>query len=90
MVSTKVYSLLSLLAYCNPSDFKTTSNERNIEDRLEEIVSYLKQTPKYKDLINEWSIVDAQEIPGTGYKAIVCRLGETQQYKLILPIYNKI
>ena len=70
MVSTKVYSLLSLLAYCNPSDFKTTSNERNIEDRLEEIVSYLKQTPKYKDLINEWSIVDAQEIPGTGYKAI--------------------
>ena len=81
MVSTKVYSLLSLLAYCNPSDFKTTSNERNIEDRLEEIVSYLKQTPKYKDLINEWSIVDAQEIPGTGYKAIVCRLGETQRIK---------
>ena len=70
MVSTKVYSLLSLLAYCNPSDFKTTSNKRNIEDRLEEIVSYLKQTPKYKDLINEWSIVDAQEIPGTGFKAI--------------------
>ena len=70
MVSTKVYSLLSLLAYCNPSDFETTSNKRNIEDRLEEIVSYLKQTPKYKDLINEWSIVDAQEIPGTGYKAI--------------------
>ena len=46
MVSTKVYSLSSLLAYCNPSDFKTTSNERNIEDRLE--VCRLGETQRIK------------------------------------------
>lgn len=70
-MDSKFYSILSLLAYCNPEDFDPEIiNTGNAKQRLINILDGIKDNAKYKNIANNWSVVDAQEIPGTGYKAI--------------------
>lgn len=70
-MDSKFYSILSLLAYCNPEDFDLEIiNTGNAKQRLINILDGIKDNAKYKNIANNWSVVDAQEIPGTGYKAI--------------------
>ena len=73
-MDSKFYSILSLLAYCNPKDFGgNLAISGNAKQKLIGILNEIKKgeyCAEYKDIANNWSVVDVESIPGTGFKAI--------------------